>query len=114
MTQISKNAYFKITDKHGDDYLCPLVAVKKGVELSESDYGEFVEKDVVERYSGNTEIDSNWEENSMSDNETKTLCALQDEGYFQSNLGDFMKMIAPAHFFCKNCGRQRGKFREFM
>jgi hypothetical protein len=28
--------------------------------------------------------------------EDKTLCALQEEGY---------KLIQPARFFCKNCGR---------
>ena len=41
----------------------------------------------------------------MSEHETKTLCALQEEGYIESNLEEFMKMIAPAQFFCKNCGR---------
>ena len=35
----------------------------------------------------------------MSEVKTKTLCALQDEGYIQSNLEDFKKLIVPAHFF---------------
>jgi hypothetical protein len=28
MATINKNTYFAITDKHGNDYLCPLNAVK--------------------------------------------------------------------------------------
>ena len=41
----------------------------------------------------------------MSNSEDKTLCALQEEGYIASNMEDFMKLIQPAQFFCKNCGR---------
>jgi hypothetical protein len=41
----------------------------------------------------------------LSDTEEKTLCALQEEGYIQSNREDFVKLISPANFFCKNCGR---------
>ena len=41
----------------------------------------------------------------MSNTEEKTLCALQEEGYIESNTEDFLKLISPAKFFCKNCGR---------
>lgn len=41
----------------------------------------------------------------MSNVEDKTLCALQEEGYIESNTEDFIKLIQSAHFFCKNCGR---------
>jgi hypothetical protein len=41
----------------------------------------------------------------MSEVEDKTLCALQEEGYIESNMEDFKKLIQPAQFFCKNCGR---------
>ena len=41
----------------------------------------------------------------MSNTEDKTLCALQEEGYIESNMENFKKLIQPAHFFCKNCGR---------
>ena len=41
----------------------------------------------------------------MSDVEDKTLCALQEEGYIESHTKKFMKLIQPAHYFCKNCGR---------
>ena len=41
----------------------------------------------------------------MSKVEDKTLCALQEEGYIESNVEDFKRLIQPAHFFCKNCGR---------
>jgi hypothetical protein len=41
----------------------------------------------------------------MSNSEEKTLCALQEEGYIESNTEDFIKLIQPARFFCQNCGR---------
>jgi hypothetical protein len=41
----------------------------------------------------------------MSNTEDKTLCALQEEGYIQSNSEEFVKLISPAKFFCQNCGR---------
>jgi hypothetical protein len=41
----------------------------------------------------------------MSDIEDKTLCALQEEGYIESHTEEFKKLIQPARFFCKNCGR---------
>ncbi len=41
----------------------------------------------------------------MSNVEDKTLCALQEEKYIEPNIEDFKKLIAPANFFCKNCGR---------
>lgn len=47
----------------------------------------------------------NGKENKMSDDKIKTLCALQEEGYIDSHTEDFKKLIQPARFFCKNCGR---------
>ena len=44
-------------------------------------------------------------EQKMSDTEEKTLCALQEEGYIESNTDNFIKLISPSKFFCKNCGR---------
>ena len=44
-------------------------------------------------------------EHAMSNTEDKTLCALQEEGYIQTNTDEFVKLISPAKFFCKNCGR---------
>jgi hypothetical protein len=41
----------------------------------------------------------------MSNVEEKTLCALQEEGYIDSHTEEFKKLIQPAQFFCKNCGR---------
>jgi len=40
-------------------------------------------------------------ERTMSDTEDKTLCALQEEGYIQSNSEDFVNET----IFCQNCGR---------
>ena len=42
---------------------------------------------------------------TMSETENKTLCALQEEGYIDSNTEEFIKLISPARYFCKNCGR---------
>jgi hypothetical protein len=44
-------------------------------------------------------------EQPMSNTADKTLCALQEEGYIQSDTEEFVKLISPAKFFCKNCGR---------
>lgn len=41
----------------------------------------------------------------MSNTEDKTLCALQEEGFIASNEAEFKKLIQPAGYFCKNCGR---------
>ena len=41
----------------------------------------------------------------MSEAESKTLCALQEEGFIESNMEEFIKLIKPAQHFCKNCGR---------
>ena len=41
----------------------------------------------------------------MSKSEEKTLCALHEEGYIDSHEEEFKKLIQPARFFCKNCGR---------
>jgi hypothetical protein len=41
----------------------------------------------------------------MSNSDDKTLCALQEEGYIETNTEEFVKLIKPAQHFCKNCGR---------
>jgi len=41
----------------------------------------------------------------MSNTEDKTLCVLQEEGYIESNPEEFIRLIKPAQFYCKNCGR---------
>ena len=59
MATIKKNTYFVVKDKHGDDYLCPLDAVQDSNAVSDQEFDECVEKDVVERYSGNIVIRPN-------------------------------------------------------
>lgn len=56
MTKTKENAYFIVTDRNGDDFLCPLNAVKNRREVLGRELEECVEKDVVERYSGNIDI----------------------------------------------------------
>jgi hypothetical protein len=41
----------------------------------------------------------------MSDADEKTLCALQEEGFIESDTDAFKKLIQPAAYFCTNCGR---------
>ena len=41
----------------------------------------------------------------MNDTSEKTLCALQEEGFIESDTVAFKKLIQPAAHFCKNCGR---------
>lgn len=41
----------------------------------------------------------------MGENKEKTLCALQEEGFIESNTEKFKRLIQNANFFCKNCGR---------
>lgn len=41
----------------------------------------------------------------MTNTDEKTLCALQEEGFIESNTIELKKLIQPAAHFCKNCGR---------
>lgn len=41
----------------------------------------------------------------MSESKEKTLCALQEEGFIESDTAAFKKLIQPAAHFCMNCGR---------
>lgn len=44
-------------------------------------------------------------ESKMNDTTEKTLCALQEEGFIESETNAFKKLIQPAAYFCRNCGR---------
>ena len=41
----------------------------------------------------------------MTNTDEKTLCALQEEGFIESNTIEFKKLIQPAAHYCMNCGR---------
>jgi hypothetical protein len=58
MAMINKNTYFIVKAKNGNNYLCPLNAVKDRDTVSDQELDECVEKDVTERYSGNIDIES--------------------------------------------------------
>lgn len=58
MPEINNNAYIMVKDKHNNDYLCPVNAVKNRDNVSERELDECVEKDVVGRYAGNIEFRS--------------------------------------------------------
>lgn len=57
MDTINSEEYFVVRDKHGDDYLCPINAVKDRDEITEDEMNYCIEKDIVERYSGNIDIE---------------------------------------------------------
>ena len=56
MATIDNDSYFIVKNDNGIDYLCPLNPVKGGGAATDSDMDDCVEKDVVERYSGNINI----------------------------------------------------------
>jgi hypothetical protein len=58
MARIIDKTYFIVKDQHGTDYLCPLNAVNDRNAVSDQEFAECVEKDVVERYSGDIDIES--------------------------------------------------------
>ena len=57
MTAHNENRYFNVQNEHGEDYLCPLDKVKNRTTVSEEEFRECVEKDVVGSYSGNIDIE---------------------------------------------------------
>ena len=57
MATMIENTYFIVKDQNGDDYLCPLNSVKDRNAVTDDELDECVEKDIVERYSGNIEIE---------------------------------------------------------
>jgi hypothetical protein len=50
----------------------------------------------------------------MSDTNTQTLCALQEEGYIESNPEAFKKLIAPTTFFLRQLRPQCGQLRQSL
>ncbi len=44
-------------------------------------------------------------EYTMNYKTEKTLCALQEEGFIESDTNAFLKLIRPAAHFCVGCGR---------
>ncbi len=51
-----KYKYLKLKDKAGNEFLCPLDALKSVSNATEEELAECVEEDVVGRYSGDIEI----------------------------------------------------------
>ena len=58
MKTIDNETYFLARDKTGAEYLCPLKSVKNRHALTEREMDNCVERDIVERYSGNITIKS--------------------------------------------------------
>ena len=56
MTTIDNQTYFVARDKEGAEYLCPLKSVKNQNAVTDRELDNCVERDIVERYSGNITI----------------------------------------------------------
>lgn len=57
MAATKNKTYFVAKDKSGDSYLCPINSVKSRDAITEDELESCVEKDIVERYSGNIDIE---------------------------------------------------------
>ena len=57
MTTVNNETYFVVRNEHGDDYLCPLNSVRNKDAVTDDELDSCVEKDIVERYSGNIDIE---------------------------------------------------------
>ncbi|UCD78850.1 MAG: hypothetical protein JSW26_26180 [Desulfobacterales bacterium] len=58
MAAIKDRLYFIYRHNNGVDYLCPLNTAGKSHAVSDDTLDDCVEKEVVERYSGNINIES--------------------------------------------------------
>ena len=57
MAAIGNATYFVVKDKDGAEYLCPLESLRDRSSIGDDEVSNCVEKDVVERYSGNINIE---------------------------------------------------------
>ncbi len=56
-SEVKKPKYLRVKDRKGNEFLCPLEALKKVDEATEDELEECVEGDVVGRYAGNIEVE---------------------------------------------------------
>ena len=57
MAAIGNETYFVVKDKDGAEYLCPLESLSNRNSIDDDAVSNCVERDVVERYSGNINIE---------------------------------------------------------
>jgi hypothetical protein len=57
MAAIGNEVYFVVKDKDGAEYLCPLESLSDRNSIDDDAVSNCVERDVVERYSGNINIE---------------------------------------------------------
>ena len=57
MAAIGNETYFVVKDKDGAEYLCPLNSLRDRNSIDDDEVSNCVERDVVERYSGNINIE---------------------------------------------------------
>jgi len=57
MAADKNDKYFVVRNKTGETYLCPLNSVSKRDAITDDELEGCVERDIVERYSGNIDIE---------------------------------------------------------
>ena len=57
MAANTNDKYFVLRNENGDTYLCPLHSVRNRDAITDDELESCVEKDIVERYSGNIHIE---------------------------------------------------------
>lgn len=54
--EVEKGKYLKVKDIAGNEFLCPLNALKSVADATEEELAECVEEAVVGRYAGNIDV----------------------------------------------------------
>jgi len=54
--EVENAKYLKVKDKAGNEFLCPLGALKRVADATEDELAECVEEAVVGRYAGNIDV----------------------------------------------------------
>jgi hypothetical protein len=57
MAADTNDKYFVVRNKNGETYLCPLNSVSNRETITDDELESCVERDIVERYSGNIDIE---------------------------------------------------------
>ena len=58
MQNNTNDTYFMVRGNSGEEYLCPLNSIGNKNAITEAEMNDCVERDIVERYSGNINIQS--------------------------------------------------------
>jgi len=57
MAANTNETYFVVRNEDGETYLCPIISVRNRDAVTDDEMENCVEKDIVERYSGNINLE---------------------------------------------------------